>query len=156
MKIGELAERTHVSADTIRHYEKLGLLPQPARTQSGYRQYTESAVNQVRLVQNALQFGFSLKQVGVFLQLRRNGGTPCQNVRAAGAEILEALERQIRDLTALRESIQQTLIQWDQRLAQTPDGRPAHLLDHLPTDTNRRRSWSQNVQEKRTSGLLPL
>ena len=107
-------------------------MPRPARTPAGYRVYSESAIERVRLVQNALQFGFSLKQLGVFLGVRQSGGAPCKRVRAAGAEILEAVERQIVELTASRKAIQETLKLWDLRLAQTPEGRPAHLLEALP------------------------
>jgi DNA-binding transcriptional MerR regulator len=132
MRIGELAKQSGVSADTIRYYERIGLMPKPARTSSGYREYGESAIGRVRLVQNSLRFGFSLKQVGAFLETRQAGRAPCKQVRAAGTQILEAIERQITELTAARESIRETLERWDQRLSQTPEGRPAHLLEALP------------------------
>jgi len=109
-------------------------MPKPARTPAGYRVYSESAIERVRLVQNALRFGFSLKQLGAFLGVRHAGGAPCKNVRAAGAQILQAIEHQIVELTASRESIKETLELWDRRLSQTPDGRAAHLLEALPTD----------------------
>jgi DNA-binding transcriptional MerR regulator len=109
MRIGELAKQSGVSADTIRYYERIGLMPKPARTSSGYREYGESAIGRVRLVQNALRFGFSLKQVGAFLVTRQAGHAPCKQVRAAGTQILEAIERQITELTAARESIRETL-----------------------------------------------
>ena len=108
-------------------------MPKPARTSAGYREYSESAKDRVRLVQNALRFGFSLKQVGAFLGVRQAGGVPCKHVRAAGTQILEAIERQIVELTASRESIKETLEMWDQRLSQTPEGRPAYLLEALVT-----------------------
>ena len=135
MRIGELAKLSGVSADTIRYYERIGLLPQAARTPSGYRDYGESSVHRVRLVQNSLRFGFSLKQVGAFLGVRQAGGAPCRNVRAAGSAILEAIEMQIAALTASRDSIRETLTSWDQRLAEIPEGRPAHLLEALPAQT---------------------
>jgi len=139
LRIGQLAERSNVSADTIRYYERIGLMPKAARTSAGYREYGDSAVDRVRLVQNALRFGFSLKQVGAFLGVRQSGGAPCKNVRAAGAQVLEAIERQIAELIASRESIRETLNQWDQRLSQTPEGRPAHLLETLPLEPVRHR-----------------
>src|SRR5712692_8271326 len=133
LQIGQLAKRSSVSADTIRYYERIGLMPKPARTPGGYRVYSESAIERVRLLQNALRFGFSLKQLGAFLGVRHAGGAPCKNVRAAGAQILQAIEHQIVELTASRESIKETLELWDRRLSQTPEGRPAHLLEVLPT-----------------------
>jgi DNA-binding transcriptional MerR regulator len=132
LRIGELAERSGVSTDTIRYYERIGLMAKAARTSAGYREYGESAISQVRLVQNALHFGFSLKQVGAFLGVRRAGGMPCQNVRAAGAKILEAIELRIAELTVSRESIFETLRLWDLRLSQTPEGQQARLLEALP------------------------
>ncbi len=134
LQIGQLAKQSSVSADTIRYYERIGLMPKPARTPAGYRVYSESAVERVRLVQNALRFGFSLKQLGAFLGVRQAGGAPCRRVRAAGAKILEAIESQIAELNASRESIRVTLELWDRRLSQTPEGRPAHLLEELQTD----------------------
>jgi MerR family transcriptional regulator, copper efflux regulator len=131
LRIGQLAERCGVSADTIRYYERIGLMPKAARTSAGYREYSESAKDRVRLVQNALRFGFSLKQVGAFLGVRQAGGAPCKHVRAAGAQILEAIEQRIAELMASRESIKETLELWDRRLSQTPEGRPAHLLEAL-------------------------
>jgi DNA-binding transcriptional MerR regulator len=132
LRIGELAERCGVSADTIRYYERIGLMPKAARTPAGYREYGESAIGQVRLVRNALHFGFSLKQVTAFLGVRRAGGAPCRNVHAAGVNILEAIECRIAELTESRETIRQTLELWDLRLSQTPEGRQARLLDSLP------------------------
>jgi MerR family copper efflux transcriptional regulator len=132
LRIGELAERSGVSAETIRYYERIGLMPKAARTSTGYREYSESAIDRVRLVQNALRFGFSLKQVAAFLGVRHAGGAPCKNVRAAGAQILEAIERQIVELSVSRESVKETLKLWDRRLSQTPEGRQARLLEALP------------------------
>ena len=60
LRIGELAERSGVSADTIRYYERIGLMSKAARTSAGYRESSESAIDRVRLVQNALRFGFTL------------------------------------------------------------------------------------------------
>src|SRR5438552_10381305 len=97
LQIGELAKRSSVSADTIRYYERIGLMPKPARTWAGYREYSESAIDRVRLVRNALRFGFSLKQVGAFLGVRQAGGAPCKHVRAAGAQVLEAIDLQIAE-----------------------------------------------------------
>ena len=134
LRIGQLAKLARVSTDTIRYYEKIGLVPKPARTSAGYRQYSESATERVRLVQNALRFGFTLKQIGAFLGVRRGGGAPCKQVRAAATQILDAMDRQIAELTASRETIKETLTLWDQRLSETPEGQPARLLEALAGD----------------------
>lgn len=132
LRIGEIAGRAGVSCDTVRHYERLGLLPRAIRTASGYRQYSESAVDRIRLVRCAVRFGFSLKQIAGFLRVRDNGGAPCHQVRDAGVRMLEAADREIAELVATREAMRQTLAAWDDRIARTPEGRPARLLDAIP------------------------
>ena len=135
MRIGQVAKSAGVSPDTIRHYERLGLIPKPARTRAGYRQYPPSAVARVTLVRQALRFGFSLRDVGRFLRIRASGGVPCGDVRASAKRILAAVDQQIAELTAARETIRQTLENWDQRLAHTRADRPVHLLESLKNET---------------------
>ena len=134
LQIGELAERTGVSVDTIRHYERLGLLPKSARTDAGYRQFSPSAIDRVKLVRHALQFGFSLRDIAGFLRVRESGGTPCRDVRAAAKRIMTAVDQRIAELTAARKEMRRTLRNWDRRLARTPANRPAHLLESLDPD----------------------
>ncbi len=136
LQIGELAERTGVSVDTIRHYERLGLLPKAARTDAGYRQYPPSSVDRVRLVRHALRFGFSLRDVAGFLRVRESGGTPCRDVRAAAERIMTAVDQRIAELTVARKDMVQTLRNWDRRLAGTAANRPARLLESLETDAS--------------------
>lgn len=132
MRIGQVAEGSGVSTDTIRHYERIGLMPRPGRSATGYREYSETAIHRVRLIQNSLRFGFSLKQLQSFLGTRHAGGVPCKQVRAAGAQILESMELQISDLVAVRDAVREILKQWDHRLSQTPEGTKAYLLEALP------------------------
>jgi len=151
LQIGELARRTGVSVDTIRHYERLGLLAKAARTNAGYRQYPPSAVDRVMLVRHALRFGFSLRDVAGFLRVRESGGTPCRDVRAAADRILTAVDQRIAELSAARKDMSRTLRNWDRRLARTPANRPARLLEsldrhgtHLPL-----RSGASNLKNRR-------
>jgi len=131
LKIGEVASRAEVSRDTVRYYEKLGLLPRAARTSSGYRQYPESAVERIRLVRSASRFGFPLKELAVFFRARAQGQAPCRSVHAAGKRLLSALDQQISELTVTRDAMRITLQEWDDRLSQTPAGEPARLLEML-------------------------
>jgi DNA-binding transcriptional MerR regulator len=134
LRIGDVARRAGVSADTIRYYERLGVLPRPPRTNAGYRQYSASAVDRVLLVRNALRFGFSLRDLSRFFRTRGAGDAPCREVRASAARILAEVDRQIVELTAAREAIRRTLDDWDHRLDRTPANRPAHLLESLPSE----------------------
>lgn len=129
LTIGRLATLAGVSTDTIRYYERRGLLPKPGRTAAGYRQYPESAVRRLALVRNARGLGFSLTQVAGFLRVRDAGGRPCEAVRGAGERLLMAIDRQIADLTAARRRMRKVLSDWDRTLAATPAGRPARLLE---------------------------
>jgi MerR family transcriptional regulator, copper efflux regulator len=130
LQIGQAAKLASVSPDTLRHYERIGLLPKVARTQSGYRQYGEDSLDRIRFIRNSLRFGFSLKQVSEFLRARDSGNAPCRNVRAAAEEILTRVDQQLKDLKSARREILRTLSEWDQRLDRAK-GRPARLLQQL-------------------------
>jgi DNA-binding transcriptional MerR regulator len=86
---GAIAKAAGVSPDTVRHYEKLGLLPTASRTESGYRVYPESAVERVLVVQRALRIGFSLAELADVLKARDAGGAPCQRVYKLAKEKLK-------------------------------------------------------------------
>jgi len=151
LRIGQLAQRTEVSVDTIRHYERLGVLPAATRTSAGYRQYPPSAVDRVRLVRHALRFGFSLRDLAGFLRVRSTGGSPCRDVRAAGDRILSAVDQRIAELTTARKEMKQTLREWDRRLSRTPANHPARLLESLHTRGANLPPWSatSNLKHQR-------
>ena len=86
MRSGELATMATVSTDTLRHYERLGLLPKPARTLANYRDYPAQAVERLRIIRNALAVGFSLDEIGRILRVRDQGGAPCHEVRRMAGE----------------------------------------------------------------------
>jgi len=78
----ELAASAGISTDTLRHYEKSGVLPKPARTRAGYRRYPADAARRVALVRRALAIGFSIKELARVFRERDQGGAPCRKVRA--------------------------------------------------------------------------
>jgi MerR family mercuric resistance operon transcriptional regulator len=131
MTIGKAAALAGVSADTIRYYERVGVLPRPARTRAGYRIYAPAIVNRLTLVRNAQRFGFSLREIAGFLRVRDAGGTPCRTVRAAAERMLEAIEQQITDLAARREEMRKTLRVWDRTLQHTAAGTQGRLLERF-------------------------
>lgn len=131
MRIGQAAARAGVSCDTLRYYERQGLLPSPPRTAGGYREYSDSIVERVRFVRNALRFGFTVKQVSGFLKSRESGRPPCREVRAAAETILGRIDQQIAELSAARADVERTLVAWDERMAATPSGMPARLLESI-------------------------
>jgi DNA-binding transcriptional MerR regulator len=127
----ELARACGVSTDTLRHYERKGLLAKPQRTSAGYRRYPADAVERVRLIQRALVVGFSLDDLTRVLRERDRGGAPCRGVRALLDERLSDLTKRIKDLKGLRRELVSLAQSWDEKLALTPPGARAHLLDEL-------------------------
>lgn len=131
LRIGDAARQAGISRDTLRYYERVGVLPKAARTANGYRLYPAATVERIRFVRNALRFGFSLNQIAQFLRARDGGHAPCTDVRHAAARLLSEMDRQIDEMREAREAIRGTLRDWDRRLAATTAGRPARLLDGL-------------------------
>ena len=128
---GRVAELTGVSPDTIRHYERIGILARVPRTASGYRVYGSDSVERIRLVQRALRLGFTLAELSEILRARDKGGTPCGRVLHLAEQKLQSLERQIAELQRTR-TYRKTLVrQWRARLAKTQPGARAMLLQSL-------------------------
>ena len=127
----DVARATGVSTDTLRHYERHGLLPAVPRTSSGYRRYSSTTIDRVLLIQRALVVGFSLADLKRVLSVRDKGGAPCRSVRTLVGERLDELDRRIGQLVTLREELQALVGKWDAKLAKTPAGHCAHLLDGL-------------------------
>lgn len=131
LRSGELAKQAGVSTDTLRHYERMGILKKPRRSEGNYRMYPPDSVTRVRLVRQALAIGFSLPELQKVLKVRDQGGVPCHHVRAIAEDKLARVERELADLAALREQLQALLKAWDRQLEQTPDGHQARLLESL-------------------------
>jgi len=131
LRIGELARLAGTSPDTLRHYERVGVLPAPRRAANGYRLYAEASLARVRLVRRALALGFTLEELGRILAERDRGGAPCREVRALAAKKLSALEARVEDLNAVAGRLRVLLEEWDGRLAAMPGRRRARLLEAL-------------------------
>jgi MerR family transcriptional regulator, copper efflux regulator len=131
LRAGEVARKTGVSADTVRYYERQGLLPRVPRTTNGYRNYPESAVQRVLVVRRALDAGFSIKELSEILRERDAGGAPCRRVLAIGRDRLGELERRIEQLIALRDDLRALLKDWEARVGRLGRNERAGLLDSL-------------------------
>ena len=129
--IGELAEAAGVSADTLRHYERKGVLKCPPRKANGYRSYPENTLDRVRLVRRALAVGFTLEELARILSERDKGGVPCREARRLVAEKLSDLEEQLIALTDLRDERRLTLNDWDERLSAAASETQVNLLETL-------------------------
>lgn len=105
MFIHELAQLTGVSAKTIRYYESIGLLPKPERAENNYRQYSDDVVERLRFIVSARSLGFTLTDIGEFLEARDAGTLPCKRVLDSFDQRILEIDRRIADLLALRETI---------------------------------------------------
>ena len=130
MRIGQLARETGVSTDTIRYYEKIGLLPAARRTESGYREYPSGAGNRIQVIRNAVQLGFPLAEIAKVLRVRDSGGAPCRQVRDYAHELIEQIDRRIEELTAEKASMAKLVADWDGKLTRA-NGERAHLLEEV-------------------------
>mgnify|MGYP001563917126 CR=1 FL=1 len=102
LTIGHLAKDAQVNVETIRYYERLGLLPRPPRTQSGYRIFPDDAVRRLQFIQRAQDLGFSLKEIRDLLGLRLRPGTRCADVRERAEAKIAEIDVKIRSLQAMR------------------------------------------------------
>lgn len=106
MNIGQAARASGVSAKMIRHYEGLGLFPEAARTDSGYRQYGEKELHQLRFIRHARDLGFSLAQVRELLGLWQDRGRSSRQVKALAQAHVEAIDRKLAELQAVKATLQ--------------------------------------------------
>ena len=105
MTIGRLAREGQVNVETIRYYERRGLLPRPARRPSGYRIFSPSAVQVLRFVRTAQALGFSLKEIEELLSLRIQPGRGCADVRARAEQKITEIDQKLRTLQAMRKAL---------------------------------------------------
>lgn len=106
MTIGEVADRSNVNVQTIRYYERRGLLPTPRRSPSGYRQYSANNVERIRFIKRAQALGFSLKDIGELLALRVAPSTNCEEVLHHAEAKLCDIDERIEALQRLRRSLE--------------------------------------------------
>jgi DNA-binding transcriptional MerR regulator len=139
--IGELAKATGVSTDTLRHYERKGVL-HSQRAGNGYREYPEDALERVRMVRQGLAIGFTLDELQSIFKVFDRGGAPCQQVRSLAANKLAQIEAHLEEVIALRDDLKNALADWDKRLAKTTSGQRAGLLKTLAARNGMRSSSS--------------
>ena len=113
MRIGQLAKRAGITTDTIRYYEREGLLPPAARTVSGYRDYDAGVLDDLRFIKKAQASGLKLSDVREVIQIAKGGREPCDHVRATVTARLAEVEERLRELRSLRSTLKSTLTRLD-------------------------------------------
>ena len=105
MTVSRLAEEAGTSADTVRYYERIGLLPETERSASGYRLYGDEAVERLRFIKRAQRFGLRLEAIGELLDISQRGLCPCGHTRRLLEDRVAELDEELSSLARLRDDI---------------------------------------------------
>ncbi|HSG46555.1 MAG TPA: heavy metal-responsive transcriptional regulator [Longimicrobiales bacterium] len=105
MRIGELAEMAGVGVQTVRYYERRGLLPEPSREESGYRKYADGDLARLRFIVKAKSLGFTLSEIRDLLALRVDPGSTADDVRRRAQSKLDGVDARLRDLGRIRDAL---------------------------------------------------
>jgi DNA-binding transcriptional MerR regulator len=142
LKIGEVSRRAEVGIETLRYYERLGLLGSPRRTESGYRLYSESIFGRLDFIRKAQAMGFTLEEIARIIQESETGRSPCAEVRRIARRKLEELDLRLKQLRQYRNELARTLTEWERKGSAA--GQICGLIeeshiDHVPDRTMRAR-----------------
>jgi Hg(II)-responsive transcriptional regulator len=107
--IGELAKQANVQVETLRYYERRGLIPRPHRTVSNYRIYSSEDLQRVKFVKQAQGLGFSLNEIKKLLALRATPHAKCADVRTYAAHKIEDIDGKIRSLARVRKTLEKLI-----------------------------------------------
>ncbi len=131
LTIGRLAKEAGVNLETVRFYERRGLLPRPPRSASGYRLFPAEAARRLRFIRRAQELGFSLKEVGELLSLRVSRRTTSAAIRARAETKIADIQEKIRSLESMKKTLQ--------KLTKVCDGcaplAECRILDSLDRET---------------------
>ena len=112
MRVGQLASELGISAQAVRFYERSGLLKEPARTESGYRQYGADDLKRLRFIRQAKELGFTLTEIGSMLRMHDAGHAPCSEVIGIAERHLNEVEAEIQRLQRFRRQLSNALADW--------------------------------------------
>lgn len=105
LTIGQLAKQAQVNIETIRYYERRGLVPEPPRRESGYRQYSPDTVGRIKFIKRAQELGFSLREITELLSLRVAPGTTAGDIKGRAEAKVAAIKAKIHDLERMKKAL---------------------------------------------------
>lgn len=157
LRIGELADLTGVSRDTLRHYERKGVLPRSARSPNGYRLYPANLVERVKMIRRALAVGFTLDEIARIFAERKRGNAPCREVYSLAVAKFEDVGKRISEMEILRDELGNLVGNWNKKLGKISGNEPAHLLEDLADSSkngleNRKKPAGENLRRKDRKG----
>lgn len=109
LTIGRVAKQADIHIETIRYYERRGLLPDPPRTEAGYRQYDAESITRLRFIKEAQALGFTLEEIQGLLALRVDKETSCEDVRRQAEHKVADIEAKINTLQAMHDALQEMI-----------------------------------------------
>jgi Hg(II)-responsive transcriptional regulator len=115
LSIGQVSRQAGVAVETVRFYERQGLLDEPARRASGYRQYSEDVVARLKFIRRAKDLGFSLNEIAEMLNLRPDSAMTCDEVRQSARAKIEDVVRKIEDLKRMQNALEELISACDER-----------------------------------------
>lgn len=115
LKIGEVAKLTGIGIETIRFYERTGLLDEPDRRPSGYRQYDQSVIARLQFIRRSKELGFTLSEISELLGLWFDTETKCCDVRQKAQQKIEEIEEKVKTLNSMKRSLKKLIEQCQQR-----------------------------------------
>ncbi len=147
MKVSELARQAEVTAETVRHYTREGLLHPVRDPDNGYQLYDHANLERLRFIQRARTLGFSVAEIGDILAHADQGDSPCPMVRDLLASRLPQIRARIRELEALAARMEQALTAWEEMPDGTPDGHSlCRLIESFPEATPSCSHGSEEIQ----------
>lgn len=133
LKIGEVARRTGIGIETLRFYERSGLLGRPARTDGGYRLYSAEELLRLAFIKRAQTLGFTLEEIKRIMAESRAGERPCTEVREIVRERLVELDERLKQMRRYRNALARTLQHWDEK--KHADGHFCGLIEEAELNT---------------------
>ena len=122
LTVSMLAKQTGLGVDTIRYYERVGLLPPPSRSRAGYRQYDETTAERLRLIKGAQRLGLRLREIAELLAVRDRGACPCGHTQALIQRRLEEIDAEMARLADLRRELRRVATECAADACSEPDG----------------------------------
>ena len=116
LRIGDLASRIGVQPETIRYYERRGLLSAPHRSSGGYRVYTPDHLDRVEFIKKCQTLGFTLEEIRELMELKFRGNSPCQHVRDLLLEKIQQIDKQMERLGSFRRELRDSVSECEQTL----------------------------------------
>ena len=135
MKVKELATRNKISADTVRHYSRIGLLTPSIDSENGYKDFSLADEKRLQFIVQAKSLGFSLSDIETIIAESNSGHSPCPQVRELMAQRLKEFEQKIKDMQNTHKKMLQAMENWQDLPDCTPSGNQVcHLIENFSGD----------------------